>query len=200
MNVDAGTCRGHCRRRACIERGILGAMTVSRGKKWSLAVFAIATVAALFFVPLKRKTALRDPSTLPHVGGEPVAPGVSAAENVIRKQLEHAPLKVRSVQLKRPYWAGFTGDGKRERTGNFEVAVELSESGVYEICGSVRDFMPAEGMGPPCPKVKHVAGDDLTLDASVDFTLDGEHGWKDPTGRHWFGDELLEIETKVPLL
>jgi hypothetical protein len=97
---------------------------------------------------------------------EPVAPGGNAADNVIRKQLASTPLIVHGTHLKNSFWDGFGAGGVRDRNGDVDVDVELTESGIYEI---------------------------------VDFSLDGDNGWQDNLGRHWYGDEPREVESKRPL-
>jgi hypothetical protein len=129
---------------------------------------------------------------------EPLAPGADAADNVVRKKLEQAPLRVRSTHLQAPYWDSFVR-GERDRAGTLVVEVEFTETGVYEMCGEVSDFTPDdEGGRPPCPKVRHLKSDIVTITGTIDFRLKGDAGWEDAFDRHWFGDELREIEPSFP--
>ncbi len=78
--------------------------------------------------------------------------------------------------------------------------VSLAVFGIATLLAALFNLRFAARSSKTTAPGQHLAGDDLTLDDSVDFTLDGENCWKDPIGRHWLGDELLEVDTKVPLL
>ncbi len=84
--------------------------------------------------------------------------------------------------------------GKRERGADLDVDLEITKTDTYEICGGIGDFLPKESNEPGCHQVKHFKGDVVTVEGGVQFSLEGDDGWQDDIGRHWYGDQLREIE------
>jgi hypothetical protein len=123
---------------------------------------------------------------------EAVAPGWSAYGKVIERELRGRPLRVVGVKAEQPL-AEAVSDDTRTLSGNVVADLEFTEDGLYEMCGDLTDFTNEWHRGPPCPKVKHLKTDRVSLSGYISFTLEND-GWKDNDGRHWFGDEPREVE------
>jgi hypothetical protein len=126
---------------------------------------------------------------------EAAPPGWAAYGKVVERRVRGAPVRVLGVTPERPLDESVM-DGKRVISGDVKADLEITEDGIYELCGEISDFEVSEGgrRGAPCPKVKHLKTDKISALGWISFTLEPPDGWADGEGHHWFGDEPREIE------